>query len=66
MSKGHRPGRKIANHHTIIPATPCEIREQLKTAYENSELDSAERLNIFKSLQAHERKHGCGAKWVGK
>jgi len=64
MSKGHKPGRKVTNHHTV--ATPCEIREQLKLAYENSEPDSAKRLSIFKSLHAHEQKHGCGAKWISK
>jgi hypothetical protein len=66
MIKGHKPGQKITDHHEILPATPCEIREQLKMAYENSELDSAKRLNIFRSLHAHEKKHGCGAKWIGK
>jgi hypothetical protein len=66
MGKGHRPGLKIADHHTIISSSPCEIREQLRTAYENSEPDSAKRLSIFKSLHAHEKKHGCGAKWESK
>jgi hypothetical protein len=66
MSKRHRPGRKVTDHHTVLPANPREIREQLKIAYENSEPDSAKRLNIFKSLHAHEKKHGCGARWIGK
>ena len=66
MGKGHRPSRKVANHHIIVPATPCEIREQLKNAYENSEPDSAKRLRIFRALHVHEKKHGCGAKWVSK
>jgi hypothetical protein len=64
MSKGHKPGRKITNHHKVLPGASCEIREQLKIALENSEPDTAKRLNLFKALHTHEKKHGCGAKWI--
>jgi hypothetical protein len=64
MSKGHKPGEKITRRSLkVIPGPTCEIREQLKIAYENSEPESAKRLNIFKALHAHEKKHGCGARW---
>jgi len=64
MSKGHRPGQKITRRSMKVlpPAFRCEIREQYVAAYENSAIGSAKRLNIFKSLDAHERKHGCGKK----
>ncbi len=67
MSKGHRTGEKINRRSLkVIPATACEIREQLKAAYEKSDPDSAKRLNIFTALDAHEKKHGCGAILIGR
>jgi hypothetical protein len=64
MGKGHKPGRKVTNHHKVVPAASCEIRKQLKMDYENSDPDSAKRLDIFKALDAHEKKHGCAARWI--
>jgi len=66
MSKGHMPGQKTTRRSMkVLPASACEIREQLKLAYQNSEPDMAKRLNIFKALHAHEKKHGCGARLIG-
>jgi len=64
MSKGHRPGQKISKRSLKVmpPSTRCEIREDLLIAYRNSEPGTAKNLNIFKALDAHEKKHGCGAK----
>jgi hypothetical protein len=46
----------------VPPPTRCEIREGLRVAYQNAEAGTAKHLNIFKALDAHEKKHGCGAK----
>jgi hypothetical protein len=64
MSKGHRPGQKISKRSlkVVPPPTRCEIREDLLAAFRNSEAGTANHLNIFKALDAHEKKHGCGAK----
>ena len=65
MSKGHKPGRRITKRSMkVVPAPPCEIREELAAAYKNSEHDTVKRLNIFKALHAHEKKHGCGLKFA--
>jgi hypothetical protein len=67
MSKGHRPGERITHRgHKVLPASSCEIREQLKAAYESSEPDTAKRLHVFAALHAHEKKHGCGAELISK
>lgn len=46
----------------VPPSTRCEIREELLSAYRDSEPGTPKHLNIFKALDAHEKKHGCGAK----
>jgi hypothetical protein len=67
MSKGHKPGQKITKRSLkVLPSARCEIREELKAAYENSEPDTAKRLNIFRALHTHEKKHGCGPKLIGR
>lgn len=68
MNRGHKPGQ--IRSLKVIRGPACEIRERLLAAYWNSEEGTAKHLNLFKTLHAHEKKHGwslpnLGYDWTG-
>ena len=66
VSGGHKPAQRVSKRSLkVLPGSKCERRDALKVAYESSEVDTGKRLNLFKALHAHERKHECGLKFAG-
>jgi len=64
MSKGHSLGRKATQRGSkIVAAVPCLERERILELYRQTE-EGPKRTRIFVQLDAHERKHGCGARLV--
>jgi len=67
MSKGHKSGRKatVRSLKVLPPPFQCEIREQLLGLYEQTE-NGPKKTRIFRQLDAHTQKHGCGKKLLWK
>jgi hypothetical protein len=70
MSNGHKSGRKTTKRSLKVLPPPffCEMREEILESYRRAEeaADDAKRLNIFRQLDAHEQKHGCGRNFLWK
>jgi hypothetical protein len=64
VGNGHMSGRKTTQRgRKVLPATTCAERERILELYKETE-EGPKRLRIFVQLDAHERKHGCGAQFV--
>ena len=46
------------------PAQPCEVRETLRAQVEAQKEWGPKRSRLLGALFTHEKKHGCGERWI--